>query len=89
MKKSGATPKDYWWKGDGGSMWGYPSTNYNSPRRRVVAQVVPFGVASKLLLEYRSLLGSITIISFLGPRPYFICTTILLLELCIKLQFLS
>ena len=30
-----------WWRGDGRSMWGHPSTNYNSPHERVVAQVVP------------------------------------------------
>ena len=29
-----------WQRGDGGSMWGYPSTNYNSPHWRVTAQVI-------------------------------------------------
>ena len=29
-----------WWKGDVGSMWGHPSTIHNSPRGRVMAQVV-------------------------------------------------
>ena len=26
-----------WWRGDGRSMWGHPSTNHNSPHERVVA----------------------------------------------------
>jgi len=26
-----------WWKGDGGSMWGHPFTNHNSPHGQVVA----------------------------------------------------
>ena len=39
-----------WWRGDGGFMWGYPSTNHNSPHGRVVAQVV---VLELLLLNKR------------------------------------
>ena len=32
-------------------MWGQPSTNHNSPHRRVVAQVVPQVVAPELLFK--------------------------------------
>ena len=40
-----------WWRGNGGSMWGHPSTNHNLPHKRVVAQIVPQVVARELLLD--------------------------------------
>ena len=41
-----------WLKGGGGSMWGHPSINHNSPHGRVVAFVVPLYVAHDLFYFY-------------------------------------
>ena len=67
-----------WWRGDGGSMWGHPSTNHNSSHGWVVDKVMVLGMAPKLLLRIKmtGMLNAKTNASWCCTKSFSIYTTV-------------